>query len=88
MIKAIARGTYINWLKQFREKPLIRVLTGMRRVGKSTILKMFAHHYAAESTRLRQSSRRRRVCPHKIRLTLRTSVEMNRSILAVKILHK
>ena len=42
MTKIIARETYINWLMQFREKPLVKVLTGMRRVGKSTILKMFA----------------------------------------------
>ena len=42
MTKIISRETYINWLMQFREKPLVKVLTGMRRVGKSTILKMFA----------------------------------------------
>ena len=42
MKKAIQRETYMTWLAQFRDKPLIKVLTGMRRVGKSTILKLFA----------------------------------------------
>ncbi len=42
MKKTIHRESYMEWLAQFRDEPLIKVLTGMRRVGKSTILKMFA----------------------------------------------
>lgn len=42
MKKTIQREAYMTWLAQFRDKPLIKVLTGMRRVGKSTIMKMFA----------------------------------------------
>ena len=42
MKKKVARTHYLNWLEQFRDRPLIKVLTGMRRVGKSTILQMFA----------------------------------------------
>ena len=41
MDKLIARPTYIDWLLGFREKPLIKVLTGMRRVGKSTVLELY-----------------------------------------------
>ena len=42
MTKLILRNTYINWLEEHRDKPLIKVLTGMRRTGKSTILRLFA----------------------------------------------
>lgn len=42
MKKTIQREAYMAWLAQFRDKPLIKVLTGMRRVGKSTIMRMFA----------------------------------------------
>ena len=42
MKRIIERQGYLNWLDQFKDKPLIKVLTGMRRVGKSTILKLFA----------------------------------------------
>ncbi|MBK5201685.1 MAG: ATP-binding protein [Spirochaetaceae bacterium] len=34
----ISRPKYIEKIKQFVDKPIIKVLTGMRRVGKSTIL--------------------------------------------------
>ena len=42
MKRKIARTHYIEWLERFMDRPLIKVLTGMRRVGKSTILQMFA----------------------------------------------
>lgn len=34
----ITRPKYINKIKKFIDKPIVKVLTGMRRVGKSTIL--------------------------------------------------
>lgn len=34
----ISRDKYINEIKNFIDKPIIKVITGMRRVGKSTIL--------------------------------------------------
>ena len=34
----INRIRYVDKLKQFIDKPVIKVLTGMRRVGKSTLL--------------------------------------------------
>jgi uncharacterized protein len=36
----IFRATYIQTLKNFIDKPLIKVLTGIRRSGKSTVLKL------------------------------------------------
>jgi len=44
----ISRLGYIKWLDEFRDKKLIKVLTGLRRSGKSTILDMY-------QARLRQS---------------------------------
>lgn len=35
----ILRPKYINKIKPFIDKPVVNILTGMRRVGKSTILK-------------------------------------------------
>ena len=34
----IIRPKYIEKIKQFIDKPIIKILTGMRRVGKSTLL--------------------------------------------------
>lgn len=36
----IVRKTYLDKIEEYADKPIIKVLTGMRRVGKSTILKM------------------------------------------------
>jgi len=37
----LQRIEYVNWLDEFREKKLVKVLTGLRRSGKSTILEMY-----------------------------------------------
>lgn len=37
----IRRDDYRKWLDEFREKKLVKVLTGLRRSGKSTILEMY-----------------------------------------------
>ncbi|MDR2598852.1 MAG: AAA family ATPase, partial [Oscillospiraceae bacterium] len=34
----IRRTGYLEWLKQWREKQIIKVITGVRRCGKSTLL--------------------------------------------------
>ncbi|MDZ5724416.1 ATP-binding protein [Acetobacterium sp. K1/6] len=38
------RDLYLNKLIQFRDKPLIKVITGIRRCGKSTLLHLFEKH--------------------------------------------
>ena len=52
--KFVKRDEYVAWIDQFREKPVIKVLTGMRRVGKSTILKMYAEKLRREGVLARQ----------------------------------
>lgn len=37
----IERTEYLNLLKRFKDKELIKVITGLRRCGKSTLLKMY-----------------------------------------------
>lgn len=37
----IVRNEYLNVLKRFKDKDLIKVITGIRRCGKSTLLEMF-----------------------------------------------
>ena len=38
-MKIIERSLYLNKIKPFIGKPIIKILTGMRRVGKSELLK-------------------------------------------------
>lgn len=38
------RGYYINKLTSFKDKNIIKVITGIRRCGKSTLLKLFIDH--------------------------------------------
>ena len=38
----IKRETYLNEIKNFMNKPVIKVITGMRRSGKSMILKLIS----------------------------------------------
>ena len=40
-MRAIQRPYYLDWLKRWRDKDVIKVVTGMRRCGKSTILELF-----------------------------------------------
>ena len=40
-MELIPRKDYLDWIAEFRDKPLVKVLTGLRRSGKSTILDMF-----------------------------------------------
>ena len=37
----IPREEYLQWLREFCDKPIVKVVTGLRRSGKSTILQMF-----------------------------------------------
>lgn len=43
-MKIIERTQYLNKLKNFKDKKLIKVVTGIRRCGKSTLLKLFQEH--------------------------------------------
>ncbi len=45
----IPRKQYLRLLDGFKDKPLIKVLIGMRRTGKSSILKLFMHTLTKES---------------------------------------
>ena len=40
-MKRIERWTYLNKLIAFRDKKLIKVITGIRRCGKSTIMEIY-----------------------------------------------
>lgn len=44
----ISRNDYKNWLDEFRQKKLVKVLTGLRRSGKSTILEMYMQSLVEE----------------------------------------
>ena len=38
------RQVYLDWLKAWREKPVIKVVSGVRRCGKSTLFSLFIDH--------------------------------------------
>jgi predicted AAA+ superfamily ATPase len=40
----ISRNDYLNWLKGFKDKQLIKIITGIRRCGKSTIMELFIEY--------------------------------------------
>ena len=41
----IPRNEYLNTLINFKDKHLIKVITGVRRCGKSTILELFQEYF-------------------------------------------
>lgn len=40
----IARDEYLSILKRFKDKELIKVITGIKKYGKSTLLEMFQEY--------------------------------------------
>ena len=48
MTKIINRSAYIDQLIMWREKEMIKVITGVRRCGKSTLLELFVERLKAE----------------------------------------
>lgn len=38
------RNVYISKLAQWRDKPLIKIITGLRRSGKSTLIKLYINY--------------------------------------------
>ncbi|MDR1415322.1 MAG: ATP-binding protein [Odoribacteraceae bacterium] len=47
-MKQIVRRDYMNALVSLRDKNLVKVLTGVRRCGKSTVMRMFADYLRAD----------------------------------------
>ena len=43
----VVREGYLDWLRQWRDKPVIKVVTGVRRCGKSTLLRQFRDELTA-----------------------------------------
>ncbi len=44
----INRPHYLNWLERWRDKDVIKVVVGMRRCGKSTVLQLFQNRLVAQ----------------------------------------
>jgi predicted AAA+ superfamily ATPase len=47
----LKRESYLKIIRSYREKPLIKVLSGVRRCGKSTLLAMFANELKKEGVK-------------------------------------
>ncbi|MDR2043539.1 MAG: AAA family ATPase [Clostridium sp.] len=43
-MKFVQRPQYLAWLNDWREKPAIKVVTGIRRCGKSTLFALYIDH--------------------------------------------
>ncbi len=50
-METILRASYLEQLKNFRDKQVIKVITGIRRCGKSTLLNQFQQHLIQEGVR-------------------------------------
>lgn len=46
----LLRSHYIERILRFKDKPIIKVITGLRRCGKSTILEQFMNHIVTLGT--------------------------------------
>lgn len=44
----IKRETYLNWLIKHQENGLIKIISGVRRSGKSTLFELFKDHLKTE----------------------------------------
>ena len=44
----IERVEYLEWLDVWKEKKLVKVVSGVRRCGKSTLFSMFRDHFERE----------------------------------------
>jgi predicted AAA+ superfamily ATPase len=52
--KFIRRESQLNWLREFKEKPFIKVVTGVRRCGKSTLFKLCIEELLASGVKPEQ----------------------------------
>ena len=43
-MKLIERASYMDFLQRNRERPIIKVVSGVRRCGKSTLFSLYQHH--------------------------------------------
>lgn len=50
----IRREAYLNWLKRLQDKQLIKVITGVRRAGKSTLLELFREELLSQKVKRAQ----------------------------------
>ena len=44
MIAKIQRPYFIDWLSEWQDKDIIKVVTGIRRCGKTTLFELFREH--------------------------------------------
>ena len=43
-MKLIERASYMDFLQRNRERPIIKVVSGVRRFGKSKLFSLYQHH--------------------------------------------
>ena len=54
MQRTINRETYLNWLMKWREQQIIKVISGVRRCGKSTLFALYRNYLQREGVREEQ----------------------------------
>ena len=55
MPQRLQREEYLKKLIAFQDKNIIKIITGIRRCGKSTLMEIFQDHLDRKSTRLNSS---------------------------------
>ncbi len=66
--KRISRDDYLNKLIAFKDKQLIKVITGIRRCGKSTIMEIYPDH-----CKIRNGSNKKQIIAINLRIMIFTT---------------
>lgn len=53
-MKRISRENYLSILKNFKDQQIIKVITGIRRCGKSTLLEIFQNYLKENGVEAKQ----------------------------------
>ena len=67
-MKKIERQVYLNKLISYKDKSLIKVITGIRRCGKSTIMEIYRDWLKDSGVLPEQTSKSNSHCHPKVRL--------------------
>ena len=53
-MKLIERNEYLDWLKSWKEQQIIKVVSGVRRCGKSTLFELYKNWLVENGTEKQQ----------------------------------
>ena len=76
-MERIQRESYLSILKNFKDKQIIKVITGIRRCGKSTLLELFQDYSEDERTLFVKAQEGKEITPEEQAVVEKMTVEIN-----------